>query len=44
MSTDRFKVGNDWDDILTEEMDKPYYKELERFLDKEYEEIGRAHV
>lgn len=37
MRADRFKIGNDWDSILAEEMDKPYYKELERFLDKEYE-------
>lgn len=37
MRADRFKIGNDWDSILAEEMDKPYYKELERFLDEEYE-------
>lgn len=37
MSIDKFKIGNEWDSILAEEMDKPYYKELERFLDEEYE-------
>lgn len=36
MSTDRFKVGNDWDDILSEELEKPYYRALEEFLDEEY--------
>lgn len=37
MSIGKFKIGNEWDSILAEEMDKQYYKELERFLDKEYE-------
>lgn len=37
MSIDKFKIENEWDSILAEEMDKPYYKELERFLDEEYE-------
>ena len=37
MSIDKYKIGNEWDSILAEEMDKPYYKELERFLDEEYE-------
>lgn len=36
MSTDRFKVGNDWDVILSEELEKPYYRALEEFLDEEY--------
>ena len=37
MSIGKFKIGNEWDSILAEEMDKQYYKELERFLNKEYE-------
>ena len=36
MSTERLKIGNDWDDILAEEMKKPYYQALEEFLDDEY--------
>nr|WP_298877544.1 uracil-DNA glycosylase [uncultured Mogibacterium sp.] len=36
MSTEKLKIGNDWDDILAEEMEKPYYRELEEFLDEEY--------
>lgn len=36
MSTERIKIGNDWDDILAEEMEKPYYRALEEFLDEEY--------
>ncbi|MNH80647.1 Uracil-DNA glycosylase [compost metagenome] len=30
--------GNDWDIILEEEMNKPYFKELTRWLDEEYKE------
>jgi uracil-DNA glycosylase len=29
-------IGNDWDDILRLEWDKPYYRELRRFLKTEY--------
>ncbi|MBQ6478390.1 MAG: uracil-DNA glycosylase [Erysipelotrichaceae bacterium] len=29
-------IGNDWDDILGNEFDKPYYQELRSFLDSEY--------
>ena len=29
-------IGNDWDDILKEEFEKPYYLELRRFLVDEY--------
>lgn len=29
-------IGNDWDDILSEEFDKPYYQRLRAFLDEEY--------
>ncbi len=29
-------IGNDWDNILAEELEKPYFKELEAFLDNEY--------
>jgi uracil-DNA glycosylase len=29
-------IGNDWDDLLRDEWDKPYYKELRRFLKAEY--------
>lgn len=37
MGTKGLKIGNEWDAILAEEMEKPYYGELERFLDEEYE-------
>ena len=29
-------IGNDWDDVLSEEFDKPYYKNLRDFLNEEY--------
>ena len=29
-------IGNDWDQVLEEEFDKPYYQSLRTFLDKEY--------
>ena len=29
-------IGNDWDEILSSEFEKPYYKELRIFLDEEY--------
>lgn len=29
-------LGNDWDEILADEWEKPYYKELRQFLKKEY--------
>jgi len=29
-------LGNDWDQILAEEWEKPYFKELQAFLDEEY--------
>ncbi len=29
-------IGNDWDKILADEWQKPYYKELREFLKKEY--------
>ncbi len=29
-------LGNDWDEILKDEWEKPYYKELRQFLKKEY--------
>ena len=29
-------LGNDWDEILGDEFDKPYYKNLRKFLDEEY--------
>lgn len=29
-------IGNDWDEILKDEWQKPYYKELREFLKKEY--------
>lgn len=29
-------IGNDWDEVIGEEFDKPYYQELRKFLDKEY--------
>ena len=30
------KLGNDWDNILADEWEKPYYKELHNFLKTEY--------
>ncbi|MBQ0084414.1 MAG: uracil-DNA glycosylase [Clostridiales bacterium] len=30
------KIGNDWDEILADEWQKPYYLELRQFLKKEY--------
>lgn len=32
------KIGNKWDEILTPEFEKDYFKELEGFVNKEYEE------
>ena len=29
-------IGNDWDNILSDEWEKPYYKELREFLKNEY--------
>ena len=29
-------IGNDWDNILADEWEKPYYKELRKFLKSEY--------
>jgi len=29
-------IGNDWDRLLSEEWDKPYYRELRQFLQEEY--------
>ena len=29
-------IGNDWDDILSEEFEKEYYRKLRSFLDEEY--------
>ena len=31
------KIGNDWDEILKDEWEKPYYKALQEFLKVEYE-------
>lgn len=31
-------IGNDWDDILKDEFNKDYFKELEDFVNKEYDE------
>lgn len=33
-------LGNDWDDILKDEFNKPYYKELRDFLKKEYSSLN----
>ena len=33
---DMVKIGNDWDELLKGEWDKPYYKELRSFLLDEY--------
>lgn len=33
------KLGNDWDGLLADEWEKPYYKELHEFLKKEYSSI-----
>ncbi len=32
------KIGNDWDEILSEETDKPYFKKIEEFVEREYRE------
>ncbi len=29
-------IGNDWDEVLSEEFEKPYYQKLRAFLDEEY--------
>ncbi|MBR5011345.1 MAG: uracil-DNA glycosylase, partial [Clostridia bacterium] len=29
-------IGNDWDEILKDEWEKPYYLELRQFLKREY--------
>lgn len=29
-------IGNDWDDVLSEEFDSPYYQKLRTFLNEEY--------
>ena len=29
-------IGNDWDEILKDEWEKPYYKRLRAFLKQEY--------
>ena len=31
-------IGNDWDDVLKEEFDQPYFNELIEFMKKEYKE------
>lgn len=31
------KIGNDWDEVLEGEFEKPYYLELRQFLKNEYE-------
>ena len=30
-------IGNDWDEILKDEMNKDYFKELINFVNNEYE-------
>lgn len=30
------KIGNDWDKLLKDEWDKPYYQDLRKFLIREY--------
>ncbi|MER2088529.1 MAG: uracil-DNA glycosylase [Sporosarcina sp.] len=35
---DKELFGNDWDEVLKEEFEKPYYKKLREFLKKEYAE------
>ena len=29
-------IGNDWDEMLSDEFEKPYYKQLRQFLKEEY--------
>ena len=29
-------IGNDWDEVIGEEFDKPYYQKLRQFLNEEY--------
>ncbi|WP_206458818.1 uracil-DNA glycosylase [Anaerovorax sp. IOR16] len=33
-------IGNDWDEVLKGEFDKPYYQELRKFLINEYQSRG----
>ena len=33
------KLGNDWDGILADEWEKPYYRTLREFLKKEYSSV-----
>ena len=30
------KIGNEWDEVLAEEKDKPYFSKISAFLDSEY--------
>ena len=30
------RLGNDWDDLLADEWQKPYYRALHEFLKQEY--------
>ena len=30
------KIGNNWDDILKEEYNKPYFEKLMNFIEDEY--------
>ena len=34
--TEMVTIGNDWDDLLRDEWDKPYYQKLRKFLREEY--------
>lgn len=34
----RQRLNNDWDEVLKEEFNKPYYQELRQFLQQEYKE------
>ena len=31
------RIGNDWDALLAEEFEKPYYRKLQEFLEEEYQ-------
>ena len=38
MDCEERTFGNDWDEVLKDEFEKPYYSKLHEFLKKEYAE------
>ena len=37
-------IGNDWDEILNEEIEKEYYQKLRSILDEEYKNKTHNHL